>query len=127
MEVNVLNNYEKIYNDFWKEIVETTKGRLKRDQVKRELSDYAELIQRVCIIYDSITGGTLSKPSYDTSVVLAYANDYMNKVFASLILEDLLPQMQDPTDYQTLLDYCREDLSSEEVEKWEQQREVPQD
>ena len=38
-----MEDYEKEYNDFWKDIVENEDGTLNKDQVMRELYDYSNI------------------------------------------------------------------------------------
>ena len=51
-----MGDYEKTYNDFWKDLVEDDNGSLNRDKVMRELADYHNVMQQVSLVYDDITG-----------------------------------------------------------------------
>ncbi|MFG1857558.1 hypothetical protein ACGFJT_37390 [Actinomadura geliboluensis] len=55
--------YRQTHDDFWKQIVERPDGTLDLDQVKRELHDYHQLLQKIPKVYDEITGGRISKPN----------------------------------------------------------------
>ncbi len=54
-------DYEKDYQEFWKEIVENEDGTLDIEQVKKELSDFKYFIVNIPKSYDNITDGYISK------------------------------------------------------------------
>ena len=56
-----MTEYEKEYNEFWKDIVETD-GVLDMDKIKRELFDFSVMISNVSLVYDHITRSRISKP-----------------------------------------------------------------
>ncbi len=56
-----MKDYEKTYEDFWKDIVEED-GKIKLDQIKRELHDYHYMITEIPKLYCSITQSKISKP-----------------------------------------------------------------
>jgi hypothetical protein len=62
-------DYEKDYEDFWKEIIEVN-GVVSMDQVKRELFDFHCIMQEVPKVYDYITNGNISKPNTNANVVI---------------------------------------------------------
>lgn len=64
-----LEDYEKIYASFWKDLVEKN-GKLNKDQIMRELSDYYFLLEEVPKVYDAISGGRLSYPNYFSDVMI---------------------------------------------------------
>jgi hypothetical protein len=55
-------DYETVYAEDWRKIVENPDGTLNLDQVKRELHDYSMLLRQVPVAYDEATGGRISKP-----------------------------------------------------------------
>jgi hypothetical protein len=73
-----MQDYEKEYEDFWKEIVEKD-GVINIDQVKRELSDFSKVIGNVAKVYDHITSGRVSKPLTDSDAVIALHDDIRTK------------------------------------------------
>lgn len=58
-------DYEKDYDEFWKDVVENPDGTLNRDQIMRELFDYQRVMHEVSLAYDEVTGGRFSKPNTD--------------------------------------------------------------
>ena len=62
-------NTQEIFEEIWAPIV-MKDGVLDAEQVKLELLDYHQLIRRVSEVYEEITGGKLSKPTYLPGVVL---------------------------------------------------------
>lgn len=70
-----MKDYEKLYEEFWKPILEND-GILNVDQVKRDLWDFHKLIENIPKIFDHITGGACTKPLTDPSVVCSLADEY---------------------------------------------------
>lgn len=75
-----MRNYEKDYEEFWKEIVEVD-GEINLEQVKRELSDFLILIENVPKVYSHITGSLVSNPLTDADVVCNLADEYYAELF----------------------------------------------
>ena len=65
----MLEDYQVVYENFWKEIVEDENGIVNMDQVARELADFRVMIDNVPRIYEEISG--LSKPLTDPKYILA--------------------------------------------------------
>ncbi len=73
-------DYEKKFEEDWKELVCKEDGVLDKDKVMRELHDYSVLLENVPKVYCHITGGKISKPNTFASVVIAEADDsYSNE------------------------------------------------
>lgn len=70
-------DYEKVYEEFWKGIVEDENGNLNIDQVKRELSDFKFIIDQLPYIYCEVTGNRLSKHMYPASSVISAFNSHL--------------------------------------------------
>lgn len=70
-----MSDYENTYDEFWKEIVENPDGTLNLDQIKRELHDYAKIMDEASKVYDDVTGSRISKPNASASAVIAAANE----------------------------------------------------
>ena len=51
-----MEDYEKIYNEFWKSIIEKEEDMFDIDQIKRELADYYIILQNFRKVYLEITG-----------------------------------------------------------------------
>lgn len=71
-------DYEKDYQEFWKDIVENNDGTLDIEQVKRELSDFKYFIDNIPKLYDNITGGYISKHMTDINSVIDRVNERIN-------------------------------------------------
>lgn len=66
---------EETYQNFWKLIVEKN-GELDLEQTKKELHDFHFVMEQVSKVYDTLTGGQLSKPHYYADGVIAEVNHY---------------------------------------------------
>ncbi len=76
---NEEKDYNQIYDEFWKEIIEDENGNINFDQIKRELSDFHFIINEVPKVYMEITGGRISKPNtYASEVISEYENKLSN-------------------------------------------------
>lgn len=85
-----MKDYEIIYNEFWKPLVENEQG-LDIDQVKKELADYKMLLNEVPKVYMEIAG--LSKANTRADIIIAALNDkYVSKEYT---LEDLIELADD--------------------------------
>lgn len=81
-----MNDYEKNYEEFWKEIIEDKNGNVNLDQVKRELYDYQNMLDQVPQVYIEIAN--VSKPNTRASYIISELYDRF--VRKDYILEDLL-------------------------------------
>ncbi|MED1863298.1 hypothetical protein P4V41_07500 [Fictibacillus nanhaiensis] len=70
-----MKNHEKVYQEFWKAIVENEDGTLNVEQIKKELADYRVLLKEVPKVYDELAG--FSKPHTRASVIISAVNDRM--------------------------------------------------
>lgn len=68
-----MEDYVKTYKEFWEELL-TEDGVLNMDQVMRELHDYRLLLDSVPNVYDYVTGGNISKPFTEPSIVCELAD-----------------------------------------------------
>lgn len=82
-----MEDYEQVYEDFWKELVANPDGTLNVDAVKRELFDWYFAMGEVAEVYCHITDGALSKPNYYASGVISVADEYVDRLIAEA-LED---------------------------------------
>lgn len=83
-----MEEYEKVYNDFWKELIEDEDGNIDKDSMMRELNDYAFLLDEVPKVYMEVTGGRISKPNTYAYEVINVAWDYFEEVFNKGIKDD---------------------------------------
>jgi hypothetical protein len=82
-----MNDYIATYDKWWKELVENPDGTFNKDQIMRELSDYAWLMQAVSKVYCCITDGRISKPNTLPDVVIAVYEDLVTKYVDEAIEE----------------------------------------
>lgn len=68
------------WDNFWKDILELPDGSIDVEQLKKELSDFSQLMYSVSIIMDEVTGGMVSNPLTDPDVVISLHNDYVNRM-----------------------------------------------
>ena len=55
---------------FWKDIIYKD-GKIDEEQVMKELEDYSFLMEQAGIVYCEVTGGLLSKVSYNAKTIIA--------------------------------------------------------
>jgi hypothetical protein len=83
------NNENEVFETFWKEIIIDEDGNINMDQLKLELLDFYNMINEVPKVYSAVTGGILSKPTWDAEYVLDYFNEkYGSKAAALEYLAD---------------------------------------
>jgi hypothetical protein len=76
------------YDDFWRPIVEV-RGKLSRRRVRNELADYKYMLDAVPRVYMAVTGGKVSKPMTDPSVVIGMFEEYVEKACETAAKEAL--------------------------------------
>lgn len=82
-------DYEQVYEDFWRDIVENVDGTLNKDAVMRELSDFYNMLEEVPQVYLHVTGWQLSKPNYLASSVISVADEYQERLIQEAITDFL--------------------------------------
>ena len=83
------NEVEKVFQEFWAEIVCNEDGSINMEQVKKELSDFHFMIEEVPKVYSEVTDGMLSKPNYYAESVLSvFRERYADKAWAIRLLPD---------------------------------------
>lgn len=70
----------KLWEEFWKDICTNEDGTLNLEQIQRELADFHFMIKHVPKVYCTVTGDTLSKPTYDSKTVIKYYENHLNEV-----------------------------------------------
>lgn len=83
-----MKNYEKTYEEFWRDIVEEN-GVVNMDQVKRELHDFTNVIEGSSKVYCNLTNGVISKPLTDPDVVISINEENKNMEIEEAIKEEL--------------------------------------
>lgn len=68
---------EQVWKDFWFPLCTTPSGAVDMDQIKRELHDYALLINWVPKVYMHVTGGRVSYPTTWPSSVISVHDDHV--------------------------------------------------
>lgn len=76
-----MKDYEVCCEEFWKDLVEKG-GILNVDQIKKELFDFHNLITNTSRVYDYVTGGAVSKPLTDPSVVCSLSDEHYKEVYS---------------------------------------------
>ena len=80
---------EKVYTDFWKDIIENSDGSINMEQLKSELYDYHFIIGNTAKVFCELTGSRISKPNTLADVVITVANDVMSENFKRDMAERL--------------------------------------
>jgi len=75
---------EKEYQEFWKEIIEKPDGSIDKEQLKKELFDFSQLMINASKVYCYITGDAISKVNTDPDAVIRCADDYNERTRAFL-------------------------------------------
>lgn len=86
----IMKNYEEVYEEFWKDIIEDEDGNIDKDALMRELSDYAFLLDEVPKVYMEVTGGKISYPNTYAYEVINEANNHYQEIYNELSEEDLV-------------------------------------
>ena len=73
-----MDEVNKVYDDFWKVIIEPN-GEIDFEQVKKELYDYRIVMQEVSKVYLEITDGKLSKPNTSAQYILDEFYERLNE------------------------------------------------
>lgn len=81
------NDINKVYDDFWKEIIEVD-GRIDMEQLKKELSDFQFIIGEVSKVYCEITGGRMSKVTYYADTVLSEFHEAQQEEWKSYLKDE---------------------------------------
>jgi hypothetical protein len=71
-----MDDYEKLWNEFWLPMLKDNDGNLNLNQLAKELYDYFHVLHNVKNVYATITGGEISNPATAPEFVIAYADAY---------------------------------------------------
>lgn len=86
-------SYEETWDAYWKEICSNPDGSVNLDQIKRELADYAFMLDEVPKVYTEVTGNTLFKPNYYANTVIGYYEDHVNEL-VKFQVEDIVGEIE---------------------------------
>lgn len=89
------SDIDKKYDSFWKEIVENPDGTLNKEQLKKELYDFSQLIGNLSALYCYITGDTVSKPMTDTKCVLGLFEEKLREAYNDGYVEGVNEECED--------------------------------
>ena len=104
---------EKIYQEFWKEIVENEDGTLNVEQVKKELADFSMVMDNCTSAYSEMSGSLITKPNtYFSEVLKIFQEKFWNVDFVKDDIRDMLKDVDDI-----------EELKSELIEYFELEEE----
>jgi hypothetical protein len=81
------------YDRFWRPLVEIN-GVMVPELVRRELHDYAWLLDQVPKVYAHVTGGKLSKPHYTANAVCTQADEHYEQGYGEAAAEAVLAERQ---------------------------------
>ena len=79
-----MQDYERSYEEFWKDLIENEDGTLNKDRLKRELHDYRMIIENASKIYDHVTAGRFSKPNALAEDVIAEADIHYEEHYKNI-------------------------------------------
>jgi hypothetical protein len=83
-----MENYEKNWEEFWKDIVTRDDGSIDLEQIKKELSDYRFLLEEIPKVYSHITN-KLSYPNYYANTIIQEADYHYQKVHGDIIRDNI--------------------------------------
>ncbi len=84
----MINEIEGNWDNLWADIVYPD-NKLDLEQLKKELFDYSNLMDRMSEITDYISNGQLSKPTYDVGVLKNFHDEEIAKYCKELKKEVL--------------------------------------
>jgi len=95
-----MEEIEKNYQEFWKDIVENKDGTLNKEQVKKELFDYSMVMDNCSSAYSEMTGGEISKPNtYFSEVLRIFQEEFLHN---DIVKDDIRDMLKDVDDIEAL-------------------------
>lgn len=95
-----MEEVEKVYQDFWKDIVENEDGTLNVEQVKKELADFSMVMDNCSSAYQEMSGSLITKPNtYFSEVLTIFQEKFLNVDF---VKDDIRDMLRDVDDIETL-------------------------
>lgn len=91
-----MEEVEKVYQEFWKDIVENEDGTLNKEQVKKELSDFSMVMDNCSSAYQEMSGSLITKPNtYFSEVLKIFQEKFWNVDFVKDDIRDMLKDTYD--------------------------------
>lgn len=91
-----MEEVEKVYQEFWKDIVENEDGTLNVEQVKKELADYSMVMDNCSSAYEEMTCCEISKPNtYFSEVLGIFQEKFLHKNFVRADVQDMIDDIDD--------------------------------
>ena len=81
--------YEKVWEEFQREIVIDKNGDINLDQIKKELYDFKEAIDNVPKVYEHVTGRKFCELTYNSDVVIGFADEHYSELINEIIKDDI--------------------------------------
>ena len=109
-----MEEVEKVYQEFWKDIVENEDGTLNVEQVKKELADFSMVMKNCSSAYEEMSGSLITKPNtYFSEVLKIFQEKFWNVDFVKDDIRDMLKDTYDIEELKSnLIEYF--DLEVEE-------------
>lgn len=124
------NEIEKVWQEFWKPILNNNEDELNLEQLKKELYDYYMIMGEVSMVYDNLTGGRISKINTDHNIVVDEVEDRFKELAEERVNENLgYLRTDDDSHWYLLPENLVEDFDKnlkeleqceEDTEKWEE-------
>lgn len=91
-----MEEVEKVYQEFWKDIVENENGTLNKEQVKKELFDYSKVMENCASAYNEMTCWEISNPNtYFSEVLRIFQEEFLHKGIVKDDIRDMLKDVDD--------------------------------
>jgi hypothetical protein len=91
-----MEEVEKVYQEFWKDIVENEDGTLNKEQVKKELFDYNKVMENCTSAYCEMTCYEISNPNtYFSEVLRIFQEEFLHKGIVKDDIRDMLKDVDD--------------------------------
>ena len=91
-----MEEVEKVYQEFWKDIVENEDGTLNVEQVKKELADFSMVMDNCSSAYEEMSGSLITKPNtYFSEVLKIFQEKFWNVDFVKDDIRDMLNDVDD--------------------------------
>ena len=79
---------EENWNGHWKEILENSDGSINKEQLKLELMDFSDMINRMTSLTCAVTNSRMSYPTYDVKAILQVKEEIEEEQKEEQKLED---------------------------------------
>lgn len=97
-----MEEVEKVYQEFWKDIVENEDGTLNVEQVKKELADFSMVMDNCSSAYEEMSGSLITKPNtYFPEVLKIFQEKFWN---VDYVRDDVKDMIKNTNDRKELID-----------------------